>query len=122
MQKRLGYVFGLVCVLAGCAGPPSQVATSRTASQSFASAPTDRPGLGTKWGETRSSRITLTGFDRANWNNPVASATIYYNDEQGIRAMAGAVAWQRTWPILPSRVNSLMQVGLKDQSGRFLPD
>jgi hypothetical protein len=31
------------------------------------------------------------------------------------------VAWQRSWPILPSPVNSLIQVGLKDQNGRFLP-
>src|SRR5881392_1118430 len=56
-----------------------------------------------------------------DWVHPLAAAAIYYNDAEGIRAMAGAVAWQRTWPILPSPISSLIQVGLKDQSGRFLP-
>src|SRR5260370_11042907 len=35
--------------------------------------------------------------------------------------MAGAVAWQRRWPLLPAPTESLISVGLKDQSGRFLP-
>jgi len=108
-------------VLASCAAPPSQVATNRLSTQSFASPPTDRPGLGTKWGETRTSRVTIVPFERADRTHPIASATIYYNNSEGIRAMAGAAAWERSWPILPSPVNSLIQIGLKDQSGRFLP-
>jgi len=114
----------LLCILlalASCAAPPSQVASNRAASQSFASPPQDRPGLGTKWGETRNSRVTIVPFERADRNHPIAAATIYYNNSEGIRAMAGAAAWERTWPILPSPVNSLIQIGLKDQSGRFLP-
>jgi hypothetical protein len=101
--------------------PPQQVASRSGAAQTFASPPTDRPGLATKWGETRESRINITGFERADWSRPVAAGAIYYNNAEGIRAMAGAVAWQRSWPILPSPVQSLVQVGLKDQSGRFLP-
>jgi hypothetical protein len=31
---------------------------------------------------------------------PFAAAAIYYNDEAGIRAMAGTVAWERRVPIL----------------------
>jgi hypothetical protein len=100
---------------------PEHVATRYGAAETFASPPTDRPGLGTKWGETRTSRISIVPFERADWVRPVAAAAIYYNDAEGIRAMAGAVGWQRTWPILPSPVSSLIQVGLKDQSGRFLP-
>jgi hypothetical protein len=112
----------LFFVLAGCAVEPPQVATNhRAATANFASPPTDRPGLGTKWGETRQSRINITGFERADWNHPAASAAIYYNNSQGIRAMAGAMAWQRTWPILPPPANNLVQVGLKDQNGSFLP-
>jgi len=34
-------------------------------------------------------------FERANFNHPFAAAAIYYNDEAGIRAMAGAIAWER---------------------------
>jgi hypothetical protein len=47
----------------------------------FASAPPDRPGLGTKWGEKRISLVGTTSFERANFNHPFAAAAIYYNDE-----------------------------------------
>src|SRR5690349_17881037 len=87
----------------------------------FAQAPTDRPGLGTKWGETRRSRVELTSFRRADPAKPIATAAIYYNDDAGIAAMANATAWQRTWPALPARVESLVSVGLKDPIGRFYP-
>jgi hypothetical protein len=87
----------------------------------FAQAPPDRPGLGTKWGETRNSRVGWTTFRRADPLHPVATAAIYYNDEAGIRAMTSAVAWQRTWSPLPPPTESLISIGLKDQSGRFLP-
>lgn len=121
--KGFANLLAIILLFPGCAGPgpTSQVATSGMAARGFASPPQDRPGLGTKWGETRESRINVTGFERADRNRPVASATIYYNNEDGIRAMAGAVSLQRTWPILPAPVNSLVQVGLRDQSGRFLP-
>ena len=112
-----------VLFLTGCAlpPPPPEMAARYGATETFASPPTDRPGLGTKWGETRTSRINIVPFERADWMHPIASAAIYYDDATGIRAMAGAAAWERTWPILPSPVTSLVQVGLKDQSGRFLP-
>src|ERR1700737_2608339 len=105
MKKHRFHLFIFLVLLAGCTVPSSQVATSRLAKQNFASPPTDRPGLGTKWGETRSSRVTMTSFERADSIHPLASAAIYYNNLEGIRAMAGAAAWQRTWPILPSPVN-----------------
>ena len=100
----------------------SQVSTGPGgAASGFAQAPTDRPGLGTKWGETRTSRVNFANFQRANASHPIATAAIFYNDATGIRAMAGAVAWQRRWPPLPPPTESLISVGLKDQSGRFLP-
>jgi hypothetical protein len=121
---RIGIVclLALLIVLSGCTtNPTAAVATSGTSARSFASPPTDRPGLGTKWGETRTSRVTVTTFERADWAHPTAVAAIYYNDFAGIQAMVGAAALERNWPVLPSPVNSLVQVGLKDQSGRFLP-
>jgi len=48
-------------------------------------------------------------------------AAIYYNDEAGIRAMTGVTPWRRGWPLLPPTMESLISIGLKDQSGRFLP-
>ncbi len=87
----------------------------------FAQAPTDRPGLGTKWGETRGSRVEFTHFRRAESAHPIATAAIYYNDAAGIQAMANTVASQRIWPMLPPRAQSLVSVGLKDPIGRFYP-
>jgi hypothetical protein len=68
--------------------------------------PPDRPGLGTKWGEGRISLVGTVSFERANFNHPFAAAAIYYNDEAGIRAMAGTVAGKegsRFWPSQPRR-------------------
>ena len=98
-----------------------QFATGGAAAARFAQAPVDRPGLGTKWGETRQSRVGITDFERADPDHPLSTATIYYNDAAGVRAMAGAVAWQRRWSMLPAPTESLISIGLKDQNGRFLP-
>lgn len=35
--------------------------------------------------------------------------------------MVGGAIWQRTWPALASRTGTLISLGLRDQSGRFLP-
>lgn len=48
-------------------------------------------------------------------------AALNYNNAAGIRAMAGAVAWRRGWPLLRHPAGSLVSVGLRDQSGNFLP-
>jgi hypothetical protein len=87
----------------------------------YASAPTDRPGLGTKWGETRTSHVGTTSFERANFNHPFAIGAVYYNDEAGIRAMAGTLAWERRLPILRNPAAALVTIELRDQSGRMLP-
>lgn len=48
----------------------------------------DRPGLGTSWGETRTSYVTNERFNRATPSNPFAVVALNYNDESGIQAMA----------------------------------
>ncbi|OLD70884.1 MAG: hypothetical protein AUG90_00340 [Verrucomicrobia bacterium 13_1_20CM_4_55_9] len=118
--RRLLKIFALFSFLffGSC---ESYVPTGSAGAARFAQAPTDRPGLGTKWGETRRSRVGYASFRRADSTHPVATAAIYYNDAAGIRAMAGAVTWQRHWPLLPAATENLISVGLKDQSGRFLP-
>ena len=49
--------------------------------------PTERPGLGTEWGEQRRSRIEYVSFERCA-PAPFATLAIHYNDEEGISAMA----------------------------------
>ena len=114
----------MACFLVSCAGPeratsPNERSAAQKSSQ-FAEAPQDRPGLGTKWGETRVSQVASTAFERAS-KQPLALGTIYYNNAAGIRAMAGAVEWRRGWPLLRNPAGSLIYVGLRDQSGAFLP-
>ncbi|MEO8902173.1 MAG: hypothetical protein ABI488_09850 [Polyangiaceae bacterium] len=48
----------------------------------------DRPGLGTTWGETRSSYVSNQAFDRADFSHPFALLALHYNDASGVQAMA----------------------------------
>ena len=49
--------------------------------------PDARPGLGTEWGETRTSRVHDVTFVRDS-SRPFAVATLHYNDRRGVDAMA----------------------------------
>jgi hypothetical protein len=82
-------------------------------------APADRPGLGTQWGETRSSRISTVPFERADFNSPFATAALYYNDEEGARAVSGGAGFRRTPSGTFTVANGLVAVGLRDEGGRF---
>jgi hypothetical protein len=125
-MKAFRFLSGIAVafLLASCAAPDIAPSPSRTSagpeSASYAKPPQDRPGLGTKWGETRTSRVASAAFERAS-NRPVAVAAINYNDATGVRALAGAMDWRRGWPLLQSPAASLISVGLRDQSGNFLP-
>jgi hypothetical protein len=48
----------------------------------------ERPGLGTTWGETRTSYVSNERFERADASHPFALVSLNYNDEPGIQAMA----------------------------------
>ena len=48
----------------------------------------ERPGLGTTWGETRTSYVSHSSFDRADYSHPFALVSLNYNDDSGIQAMA----------------------------------
>lgn len=82
-------------------------------------APADRPGLGTQWGETRMSRISTVPFERADLSSPFATAALYYNDEQGARAVSGSAGFRRTPQGTFKIANGLLSVGLRDEGGRF---
>ncbi|HEX8489526.1 MAG TPA: hypothetical protein VF626_00785 [Chthoniobacterales bacterium] len=124
---RFPALLAIAVFLASCAGPEgapptnrSTVAPERAAATQYSQPPQDRPGLGTKWGETRISRVASAAFDRAS-KRPLAIAAIHYNNAAGIRAMAGAVEGRRAWPQLRGPAGSLVSVGLRDESGKFLP-
>ncbi|MGH7329727.1 MAG: hypothetical protein ACREJX_15375, partial [Polyangiaceae bacterium] len=74
---------------------PTSESSSRSASGSTASlepaqpAPSrERPGLGTQWGETRSSFVQDVSFDRADDSHPFALASLHYNDLGGVTQLA----------------------------------
>lgn len=48
--------------------------------------PTHRPGLGTEFGEQRTSQISFVSFQRAS-QAPFATVALNYNDSQGVAAM-----------------------------------
>lgn len=116
-----------VLFLASCNAPApaplarAKMSDSATAPRSSQIAQ-ERPGLGTRWGETRISRVDATGFRRAQPNRPLVTAAIHYNDAAGIRAMIGAVlSPRRRQPILGNPAASLLSVELRDGSGRLWP-
>jgi hypothetical protein len=81
---------------------------------------TARPGLGTEWGETRTSRITTAPFHRADPGSPFAMASVFYNDEQGARAMAGTAGFARTGAQAFPIAGGAVSIGLRGEDGRFL--
>ena len=118
----------VLLILAACEvtpTPPQAVKSRATATVGetarFASAPPDRPGPRHEMGEKRISLVGTVSFERANFDHPFAAAAIYYNEEAGIRAMAGAIAWDRGVPVLPDPAAALVTIELRDQSGRRLP-
>jgi hypothetical protein len=114
------FLFSFACglLLASCTS--SVNFTGELRSRAFAEVPPDRPGLGTKWGETRRSLASATAFERATPSRPLATAEIFYNDRAGIEAMAAASQFRRVWPVIAEPAARLISIGLRDQKGRFL--
>ncbi|HUH05573.1 MAG TPA: hypothetical protein VML75_26445 [Kofleriaceae bacterium] len=84
---------------AGAPAPPSDIRTTaehRPAPERCCSnnqpAKTERPGLGTEFGERRYSNVSFTRFERANATVPTALAEFRYNDSQGLAALGIRVA------------------------------
>lgn len=77
-----------------------------------------RPGLGTSWGESRSSRVSSTSFERDTPDSPFATAALYYNDEQGVAVMSRGrfVDWSDS--VVP--LGSGITVSIVDPGGRPL--
>lgn len=79
---------------------------------------TERPGLGTEWGETRSSHISEVQFRRAHPSSPDQLAELYYNDYPGVKAMARYADWRELASASTDR--GFITVALHDEGGNPL--
>ena len=98
----------------------SRSAPAKKSSRAFEPAP-ERPGLGTTWGETMSSRVSNAPFERAS-SNPFSLTSIHYNDQMGISAMlrgSSPVAFRTEAAAIVG--NGLLTVRLVDAGGSPLP-
>jgi hypothetical protein len=93
------------------AGPAWEPAPSR---------PSLDPGLGTSWGETRTSHVSTAPFFRADPERPLALGSLFYNDDRGARAMSQASAGSRWGDGSIELEGGVATVRLRDGSGRFL--
>ncbi|MCA9640610.1 MAG: hypothetical protein H6718_31380 [Polyangiaceae bacterium] len=103
--------------------PPSPESASRSASggAEFDEAPAkQRPGLGTTWGETRTSRISTSPFFRDDPTSPTAVTSFFYNDMDGVRAMGGSGFVSAEQGVVSVAGGALL-VRLIDENGRPLP-
>ena len=75
-----------------------------------------RPGLGTGWGSEISSNISYTSFQRAS-SKPKDVATIYYNDKEGVAAMAGQ--WRYTGKGMQLAAGDLVEWGVTSSWGKL---
>jgi hypothetical protein len=80
----------------------------------------ERPGLGTTWGETRTSHVSNAPFERAS-SNPFATTTIRYNDHNGIAAMMRGVSLVDFQTDSAPAAGGALTVRLLDENGSPLP-
>lgn len=115
----------VAAVLASCATQESvnpyalDSAAARSRSSEYSPAP-ERPGLGTKWGEDRDSRVVSRDFSRGG-SGPYGTGKVFYNDEAGAKAMAMRAGYQRYNGGGPVEVaRGTVSVGLTNGGGSYL--
>jgi len=111
----------------GASPPPPPVSAQAESSVSGSSshwntpepAPRERPGLGTEWGESRESHIREVSFFRNDPDRPFATASLFYNDRQGVEALA---AWHGGTPRFHdvNAANGAITVSIRDAWGEPL--
>ena len=103
----------------GYRGEPSATASADVAIGGGGGAPSERPGLGTTWGESVYEPVSVKPFTRAS-ATPWATAVIRYNDEEGVAAQAryygGSLAPLEIYP-----GDGAIAVAIESDSGEVLP-
>ena len=82
--------------------------------------PRERPGLGTEFGETRSSRVHDVAFVRSDSDRPFAVAALHYNDRRGVEAMVGYQANRGARFRDVGAANGAITVSIHDENGEPL--
>jgi hypothetical protein len=103
--------------IGGAAPAPATTADSARASEPPR---TERPGLGTGWGERRDSETVRTSFVRADGDRPAATDRVFYNDRQGVDAMVAFEGGSRRRVGGMARLSGGVALGLRDDSGNWL--
>ncbi len=80
--------------------------------------PPARPGLGTEWGEARTSRVHDVTFTRSDEERPFALASLFYNDRGGVEAMANHHAGNSSRELVAA--GGAITVAIHDGSGESL--
>ena len=97
--------------------------TGRARGEDKASAPlrreSERPGLATQWGETRSSSVTTTTFNRDS-NQPWSVLRIQYDDEAGIMARTGRRTYSELLTNIAETSNGFVSAQIVDAGGNPL--
>lgn len=75
----------------------------------------ERPGLATGWGDERKSEMSYTDFVRAS-SKPAGTDAIFYNDAEGIKAMAGN---RERVGAMQTAAGSLVEWGIKGGIGNL---
>ena len=79
--------------------------------------PQGRQGLGTEWGETRTSRIHDVSFVRADGSRPFAVTTLHYNDSRGVDQLANLQATRESRTRSVQAASGAITVSIRDSSG-----
>ncbi len=80
----------------------------------------ERPGLGTEWGENRESRVSTSPFFRERPDQPFDVVKMFYNDAEGVRAMANRAGVSDFKNGAGSSTRGAITVRLLDEGGRPL--
>ncbi len=75
-----------------------------------------RPGLGTGWGDAIASPISSQRFVRSG-TSPIAMATMYYNDKEGVESMTNGHQWRDDK--LKRVANNMVEWGVKGKFGFY---
>lgn len=101
------------------AAPASEDRAAGASMEQSPPAPDDRPGLGTRFGEARSSQVQRTEFVRAS-PSPVTQAVLMYNDEAGVRAQIAYHGGGELGVVQATTPYGGLSVSLLDEYGRSL--